>query len=175
MAELTYMNRRVTAGELSASIAHEVNQPIGALVTNAHAALRMLITEPPDLNQVHEALGDIIKDGRRVSEVIDRIRALVKKEPPQADRVDVNEAIVDSIALTRAEILKGSVTLETQLMKDLPPILGDRVQFQQVVMNLVMNGKRWAPWTRGRVSCRSSPVKRGRIRFSSRFETQARH
>jgi PAS domain S-box-containing protein len=137
--QLAHANRVATVGELTASIAHEVNQPIGALVTNAHAALRMLSAEPPDLNQTREALGDIIKDGRRVSEVIDRIRALVKKEPPQADRVDVNEAVVDSIALTRAEILKGSVTLETQLMKDLPPILGDRVQFQQVVMNLVMN------------------------------------
>jgi C4-dicarboxylate-specific signal transduction histidine kinase len=137
--QLAHANRVATVGELTASIAHEVNQPIGALVTNAHAALRMLGAGPPDLDQTRDALGDIIKDGRRVSEVIDRIRALVKKEPPQANPVDVNEAIVDSIALTRAEILKSGVSLETQLMKDLPPILGDRVQFQQVVMNLVMN------------------------------------
>ena len=137
--QLAHANRVATVGELTASIAHEVNQPIGALVTNAHAALRLLSARPPDLDQTRDALGDIIKDGRRVSEVIDRIRALVKKEPPQANPVDVNEAIVDSIALTRAEILRSGVSLETQLMKDLPPILGDRVQFQQVVMNLVMN------------------------------------
>jgi PAS domain S-box-containing protein len=137
--QLAHANRVATVGQLTASIAHEVNQPIGALVTNAHAALRLLSASPPDLDQTRDALGDIIKDGRRVSEVIDRIRALVKKEPPRANQVDVNEAIVDSIALTRAEILKGGISLETQLMKDLPPILGDRVQFQQVVMNLLMN------------------------------------
>src|SRR5262245_65467622 len=103
--QLAHANRVATVGELTASIAHEVNQPIGALVTNAHAALRMLSAEPPDLDQTRDALGDIIKDGRRVSEVIDRIRALVKKEAQQADRVDVDETDVDSSARTRSEVM----------------------------------------------------------------------
>jgi len=137
--QLAHANRVATVGELTASIAHEVNQPIGALVTNAHAALRMLSAEPPDLNQAHEALGDIIKDGRRVSDVIDRIRALVKKTPAQTDLLDINETIMQTIALIRGEILRNGVSLETQLTKDLPSIRGDRVQLQQVIMNLVMN------------------------------------
>jgi PAS domain S-box-containing protein len=137
--QLAHANRVATVGELTASIAHEVNQPIGALVTNAHAALRMLRAQPLDLDQVSEALGDIIKDGRRASEVIDRIRALVKKAPVRADRLDLNKVIMDSIALTRGEILSSGVSLETQLARDLPPICGDAVQLQQVIMNLVMN------------------------------------
>jgi PAS domain S-box-containing protein len=137
--QLTHANRVATIGQLTASIAHEVNQPIGALVTNAHAASRMLSAEPPDLNQVREALGDIIKDGRRASDVIQRIRALVKKTPAQADLVDINEVIIETIALTRGGILKNGVSLETQLGRDLPPIRGDRVQLQQVIMNLMMN------------------------------------
>ena len=137
--QLAHANRVATVGELTASIAHEVNQPIGALVTNAHAALRMLSAEPPNLNQAHGALGDIIKDGRRVSDVIDRIRALVKKTPAQTDLLDINETIMQTIALIRGEILRNGVLLKTQLTRNLPSIRGDRVQLQQVIMNLVMN------------------------------------
>jgi PAS domain S-box-containing protein len=137
--ELAHVNRVATIGQLTASIAHEVNQPVGALVTNAQAAMRMLGAEPPDLNQVREALDDIIKDGRRVSDVIQRIRALVRKAPAQADELDINEAITETIALARSEILRNGVSLQIQLATDLPPIRGDRVQLQQVIMNLVMN------------------------------------
>jgi PAS domain S-box-containing protein len=137
--ELAHVNRVATIGQLTTSIAHEVNQPIGALVTNAHVALRMLGAEPPDLNQAHEALEDIIKDGRRASDVIQRIRALVRKAPAQADELDINEVIVETIALARSEILRSGVVLETQLGRDLPSVRGDRVQLQQVIMNLVMN------------------------------------
>jgi PAS domain S-box-containing protein len=137
--ELAHVNRVATIGQLTASIAHEVNQPVGALVTNAHAAMRLLRAEPPDLNQVREALDDIIKDGRRVSDVIQRIRALVRKSPAQADELDINEAISETIALARSEILRNGVSLQIQLATDLPPIRGDRVQLQQVIMNLVMN------------------------------------
>ena len=137
--QLTHVNRVATIGQLTASIAHEVNQPIAALVTNAHAALRMLSAEPPNLNQAREALGDIIKDGRRVSDVIQRIRALVKKTPGQADLLDINEVIVETVALARSEILRNGVSLKTQLDRGLPPVRGDRVQLQQVIMNLVMN------------------------------------
>ena len=137
--ELAHVNRVATIGQLTTSIAHEVNQPIGALVTNAHVALRMLGAEPPDLNQAREALEDIIKDGRRASDVIQRIRALVRKAPAQADELDINEVIVETVALARSEILRSGVVLETQLGRDLPSVRGDRVQLQQVIMNLVMN------------------------------------
>jgi signal transduction histidine kinase len=137
--QLAHVNRVATIGQLTASIAHEVNQPISALVTNAHAALRMLSAAPPDLNQAREALDDIIKDGRRVSDVIQRIRALVKKAPAQTDLCEINEVIIETIAMARSEILRNGISLETQLARNLPPIRGDRVQLQQVIMNLVMN------------------------------------
>jgi PAS domain S-box-containing protein len=137
--ELAHVNRVATMGQLTSSIAHEVNQPIGALVTNAYVALRMLGAEPPDLSQAREALEDIMKDGRRASDVIQRIRALVRKAPAQADELDINEVIVETVALARSEILRNGVVLETQLGRDLPSVRGDRVQLQQVIMNLVMN------------------------------------
>jgi PAS domain S-box-containing protein len=137
--ELAHANRVATIGQLTASIAHEVNQPVGALVTNAHAALRLLKAEPPDLNQVSEALDDIIKDGRRVSDVIDRVRALVKKRSRQSEPLDINEVITETIALTRGEMLKSCISLEVHLARHLPSVRGDRVQLQQVTMNLIMN------------------------------------
>jgi PAS domain S-box-containing protein len=137
--QLAHVNRVATIGQLAASIAHEVNQPIGALVTNAVVALRMLSAAPPDLNQAREALDDIIKDGRRAGDVVQRIRALVRKAPAQVDELDINEVIIETLALARSEILKNDVSLQTQLARDLPPIRGDRVQLQQVIMNLVMN------------------------------------
>jgi C4-dicarboxylate-specific signal transduction histidine kinase len=138
-AELAHANRVATIGQLTASIAHEVNQPVGALVTNAHAALRLLVAQPPHLDLASQALDDIIKDGRRVSEVIDRIRALIKKKPTQTDVVDINEVVMDTIALTRGEILKNGVSMQTGLADDLPPISADRIQLQQVILNLVLN------------------------------------
>jgi C4-dicarboxylate-specific signal transduction histidine kinase len=138
-AALAHANRIATVGQLTVSIAHEVNQPIGALVTNAHAALRLLKAEPPDLERTSEALDDIVKDGRRVSEVIERIRALVKKKPTQIDLLNINEVVRETIALTREELLKKGVLLQTDLVGNLPSIRGDRVQLQQVIMNLVVN------------------------------------
>jgi PAS domain S-box-containing protein len=138
-SQLAHVNRVATVGQLTASIAHEVNQPIGALVINAHAVLRMLSADPPDLNQARDALGDIVKDGRRASDVIGHIRALVKKTPAQAELIDINKVIIETLALARAEILRNGVSLATRLAKDLLPIRGDRVQLQQVIMNLVMN------------------------------------
>jgi PAS domain S-box-containing protein len=138
-AELAHANRVATIGQLTASIAHEVNQPIGALVTNAQAALRLLRAKPPDLDLTSRALDDIIEDGRRVSQVIDRIRALVKKKPTLIDMLDVNVVVRETIALTHGELLRNGVSMEMDLADDLPPIRGDRVQLQQVIMNLVMN------------------------------------
>jgi C4-dicarboxylate-specific signal transduction histidine kinase len=109
------------------------------VVTNAEAALAWLGAEPPHLDQVREVLGHIINDGMRAGEVIHRIRALIKKAPPRMARVDVNEAVLDVITLTRSELLRHGVSLETQLATGLPVIEGDRIQLQQVMLNLILN------------------------------------
>src|SRR3984893_12329468 len=137
--ELTHANRVTTIGQLTASVAHEVSQPIAAAVTNAQAPLRWLGAQPPDLEEVRQALGRIIKNGGRAGDVIGRIRALIKKAPPRKDRFDLNEAIVDVIALTRSEVLKHGVSLQTQLLTGLPTVDGDRIQLQQVILNLILN------------------------------------
>ena len=137
--ELAHVNRVTTMGQLTASIAHEVNQPIAAAVTNAYAALRWLRASPPDLEEVRQSLGQVIENGRRAGDVIDGIRALVKKAPPRSSRFDLNEAILDVIALTRSEVLKHGVALQTELATGLPSVDGDRVQLQQVILNLIMN------------------------------------
>ena len=137
--ELAHVNRVTVMGQLTASIAHEVNQPIAGVVTNAQAALRWLGTHPPDLNEIREALGRIVKDGWRASEVIDRVRALIKKAPSRKGQFDLDEAILDVIAMTRSEVLKHGVSLETKFVASLPPVEGDRVQLQQVILNLILN------------------------------------
>jgi PAS domain S-box-containing protein len=138
-AELAHVTRVTTLGELTASIAHEVNQPITGVVTNAQAGLRWLRAEPPNLDEIRVILGGIIKDGRRAGDVIHRIRALVKKAPPSMARFDLNEAVLDVIALTRSELLSHGVSLHDQLATGLPLIEGDRVQVQQVILNLILN------------------------------------
>jgi signal transduction histidine kinase len=126
-------------GQLAASIAHEVNQPITGVVTSAHAALRWLGSQPPDLDEVRYCLDYIIKDGNRAGDVAGRIRALIKKVPPRKDGLEINEAILEVVALTHGEVVKNSVSLQTQLAAGLPLIQGDRVQLQQVVLNLIIN------------------------------------
>jgi C4-dicarboxylate-specific signal transduction histidine kinase len=126
-------------GQLTASIAHEVNQPIAAAVTNAQAALRWLAAQPPDLEEVRQALDHIVKDANRAGDVIGRIREIIKKAPSRKDRVDINEAIREVIELTRGEAAKHGASLQTALAKGLPYIEGDRVQLQQVVLNLIVN------------------------------------
>jgi PAS domain S-box-containing protein len=138
-AELAHVTRVTTLGELTASIAHEVNQPITGVITNAEAGLRWLRAEPPDLDEIRVILGGIIKDGRRAGDVIHRIRALVKKAPPRMARFDLNEAVLDVIALTRSELLSHGVSLHDQLATGLPLIEGDRIQVQQVILNLILN------------------------------------
>ncbi|WP_205927114.1 sensor histidine kinase [Rhizobium sp. P32RR-XVIII] len=138
-ADLAHLTRVSTLGELTSSIAHEVNQPLAAVVANANAALRWLGTQPPNLEEAQAALGRISRDGSRAGDVIRRIRALVKKAPPRKDRLDINEIIIDVIALTRSEVLRNGVSLETRLGRDLPPIRGDRVQLQQVILNFIIN------------------------------------
>ncbi len=138
-ADLARLNRVMLLGEMTASIAHEVNQPIAATVTNAHAGLRWLGAQPPDLEEARQALGRIVRDGSRAGEVIDRIRALVKKVPPRRELLDINEAIREVIALTQTEMQRHGVRLQTRLAGDLPLVPADRVQLQQVIMNLLVN------------------------------------
>ena len=137
--ELAHANRVATMGHLTASIAHEVNQPITAAVTNAHAALRWLSAPQPDLEEVRQALNRIVANGNRAGEVIGRIRALIQKAPPRKDGVAINEAILEVIALVHGELAKNSVSVRTQLAKGLPSIEYDRVQLQQVILNLIVN------------------------------------
>jgi C4-dicarboxylate-specific signal transduction histidine kinase len=125
-------------GQLTASIAHEINQPIAAAVTNAEAALRWVDMKPPDLQEAREALGRIVRNGVRAGEVLGGIRALIAKAP-RKDRLDINSTILEVIALTRSEIYSNGVALRTQLAPDLPLVQGDRVQLQQVMLNLILN------------------------------------
>ena len=136
---LARANRIATIGQLTASITHEVNQPITAAVTYALAARRFLSEEPPDFGEVSEALAGIIKEGNRASEVIGRTRALIKKAPPRKDAVSINDAILEVVALTRIEAENNGVLARTQLAEGLPPVQGDRVQLQQVMLNLIVN------------------------------------
>lgn len=139
-AELTHVTRVMTIGELTASIAHEVNQPLAAIVTNGNACLRWLGGATPNLSEGRQAVQRIIKDSYRASEVIARIRTLVKKAPPRNDVVDLNEVIIEVLALAQSEARRHRVSLKRQLKNDLPPVRGDRVQLQQVILNLIFNG-----------------------------------
>ena len=137
--ELAHANRLATMGQLAASMAHEVNQPIGAARNNAHAALRFLADDLPDLTEVREALECVVNETYRAYDIIGRIRDQVKKAPPRTEDVDLNSAIEEVVALVRGELSKNRVSLRTQLAQGLAPVLGDRVQLQQVMLNLILN------------------------------------
>jgi PAS domain S-box-containing protein len=137
--ELAHANRVATMGQLTASIAHEIKQPIGAARNNARAALNFLDKSPPDLAEVMEALTCIVSDADRASDVVDRIGSLIKKAPLRKEVVNLNAAILEVIALTRGEAVKTGVAVGTQLAGELPRIQCDRVQLQQVMLNLIIN------------------------------------
>jgi PAS domain S-box-containing protein len=137
--ELAHANRVATMGQLTASIAHEVNQPIAGMVTSAQAARRWLDRQPPRLEEARQSLARIVKDGNRAGDVIGRIRDLIKKAPPRKDWADLNEAIREVSELTRREAVKTGVSVQMQLAEGLPLIHGDRVQLQQVILNLIIN------------------------------------
>jgi C4-dicarboxylate-specific signal transduction histidine kinase len=137
--ELAHVNRVATMGQLAASIAHEINQPIAAAVTNANSGLLWLAAQPPDLEEARDAFDRIIKAGKQAGEVIGRIRALIKKTPPRKDDLEINEAILEVVALTRGEVVKYGISLQTRLAAGLPRVQGDRVQLQQVILNLIIN------------------------------------
>ena len=137
--ELAHANRVATMGQLSASIAHEVSQPVSGALTNACTALRWLAAEPRQLEEVRLALERIVRDANRASDVMHRIRALTKKAPAGKDALQINVVILEVIALIRGEAIKNRVSLRTELADGLPPIEGDRVQLQQVILNLAVN------------------------------------
>jgi len=138
-AELARVSRVTTMGELTASLAHEVNQPIAAAVTNANTCLRWLTRDHPDLDEAREAASRIVKDATRAAGIISRVRLLFKKSTPQRELVDVNEAIREMIVLLRSEATRYNITVRMELAADVPRIMGDRVQLQQVLMNLIAN------------------------------------
>ena len=139
-ADLAHVSRVTTMGELTASLAHEVNQPIAAAVTNANTCLRWLTRDQPDVEEARAAAMRIVKDGTRAGEIIGRIRLLYKKGTPQREPIDVNEVIREMIVLLRGETTRYNILVGTDLSADLPQITGDRVQLQQVLMNLMING-----------------------------------
>jgi PAS domain S-box-containing protein len=139
-AELAHVARVTTLGELTASIAHEVNQPLAAIVTNGQASLRLLSRSKPDIDEAREALESMIADSLRASEVINRIRALLRKTGPAKSTLNINEPIQEVIAFTAGELKRNHVSLVTELAPELPMVIGDRVQLQQVMLNLIING-----------------------------------
>jgi PAS domain S-box-containing protein len=174
-AQLAHVARVASMGELTASIAHEVSQPLTGIIVNATAGLRWLAAEPPNLERVRESLARINRDGNRAAAVVTRIRALFKKSPFRAEKLDINESIGEVIALIGSEVRAKNITIETQLADSLPPISGDRIQLQQVLLNLIVNAieamsethdprilgvKSWAESVSGSVSvsvCDSGP------------------
>jgi PAS domain S-box-containing protein len=139
-SDLAHVTRVTTMGQLAASIAHEVNQPLAAVATNGNACLRWLAREPPNLDEAREAAARIVRDANRAAEVVANVRALTRKTPARKDWVNVNDTIGEVMTLTRVEAQKGRVALRTQLSPDVPPVLADKVQLQQVLLNLVVNG-----------------------------------
>ena len=138
--ELAHASRVATMGHLTASIAHEINQPLAAIVTNAQVCLRWLTRDVPNLEEAREAAELIARDGKRASDVISRIRALVQKKGSEKAPLDINQAIEEVVHLTKDEAPRKGVVLRTELAGDLPFVLGDRVQLQQVLLNLIING-----------------------------------
>jgi C4-dicarboxylate-specific signal transduction histidine kinase len=139
-ADLARIGRVTTMGELTASLAHEVNQPISAAVTNANTCIRWLAGETPNIEEAREAAMRIVQDGTRAAEIISRVRLLFKKGTPEREMVDVNEVIREMLVLLRSEATRYFILMGTELAPDLPQVMGDRVQLQQVFMNLMLNG-----------------------------------
>jgi len=137
--ELAHASRVLTMGELTSSIAHEVNQPLGAIVTNGNASLRLISRNPPDVEHSREAIECMISDAMRASEVIKRIRAMLKKSVPEKTLLNINETIHDVIGLTASQLANNQIALRTKLSPDRLMVLGDRVQLQQVMLNLILN------------------------------------
>ena len=138
-SELAHVARATTLGALTASIAHEVNQPLAGIITNASTCLRMLAADPPNVDGARETARRTIRDGNRASEVITRLRALFSKKNTSTETVDLNEAAREVVALSLSELQRNQVIVRQELADDLPTVIGDRVQLQQVILNLLLN------------------------------------
>ena len=139
-SQLAHVGRLTTLGEMTASIAHQVNQPLAAVTINSNACLRWLRDDPPNLNEAMRNLANIVRDANRASEIIVQVRNLTKGSPPEKSRVGVNEIILSTVGLLDREIQLNQISLQTRLSSDLPFVLGDKVQLQQVILNLLLNG-----------------------------------
>jgi len=137
--ELAHLNRVMTVGELTTSIAHEINQPLAAILMNGNAALRWLALDPPNLEKVRDSAELILRDGERATQIIARIRALLKKSPPSKTLLDVNEFVNEVVDLLQSEMVRNSVDSRVECANDLPRVPGDRIQLQQVLLNLIVN------------------------------------
>jgi PAS domain S-box-containing protein len=165
-ADLAHINRVSMMGEMAASLAHEINQPIGAAVANAQACLRFLDRQQPDVPEAHEAAVEMARDASRAADIIKRVRSLYQKSPPHEENVDVNEVIREMVVILRSEANRRSVTVYTELDDTLPMVLADRVQLQQVLMNLMLNGIEAMHDTTGALGIRSELDESGQLRIS---------
>jgi signal transduction histidine kinase len=165
-ADLAHINRVSTMGELTASLAHEIKQPIGAAVTNAEACFRLLDRDQPDLSEAKEAVLEMVRDANRAADIIDRVRLLYQKGSPQLDIVDVNEVIRDIVIVLHNEANRHSVTIHTDLSEELPKVMADRVQLQQALMNLMLNGIEAMQDTSGELSIKSQLADDGQLLIS---------
>jgi signal transduction histidine kinase len=164
-ADLAHTNRVSTLGEMAASLAHEIKQPISAAITSANSCIEWLAHEPPNLNRARAAVARIDKYGNRAAEIIDRIRSLYKKSPPQRELVDVNGIVQEILTLLNGEASRHSVAIHTELAAELPEIVADRVQLQQVFMNLMVNAIEAMKDSGGELTVKSE-LQDGQLQFS---------
>jgi PAS domain S-box-containing protein len=166
LARLSHLNRVSTIGELTASLAHEIKQPIGAAVTNAEACLRFLDGDRLNLIEAREAASEMVLDARRAADIIDRVRSLYRKDSSHHETVDLNDLIREMIVMLRDEASRHSVTTCTDLAEGLPRVMGDRVQLQQVLMNLMLNGIEAMRDTPGELTIRSRLAEDQQVQIS---------
>jgi PAS domain S-box-containing protein len=164
--ELAHINRVSTMGELTASLAHEIKQPIGAAVTNAEACLRLLDRDRPDILEAREAAFEMVKDARRAANIIDRVRLLYQKGSSQSDVVDINDVIREMVIMLRNDANRHSITIRTDFAEGLPKVMADRVQLQQVLMNLMLNGMEAMRGISGELGIRSQLADDGELLIS---------
>jgi PAS domain S-box-containing protein len=165
-SDLAHVNRVTTLGELAASISHELKQPIAAAMTNANTGLRWLRRDKPDVEEASEAMERIVKDNARAAEIIDRLRSLYKKSPPKRESLDVNDVILEMVVLLRSEANRYAVSIRTDLGADLSKVMADRVQMQQVLMNIMLNGIEAMKDTGGVLTVKTQPGKGDQVMIS---------
>jgi signal transduction histidine kinase len=164
--DLAHMNRVSILGELAASVSHELKQPIAAAITNAKTCMRWLKRDQPAVDEALEATSRIVKDGIRATDIIDRLRSLYKKSPPQRELVDVNEIVHEMLVLLRGEANRYSISTRTELAPNLPKITADRVQLQQVFMNLILNAIEAMKDTAGELTIKTEMGQGGQLLIS---------